>query len=304
MPDLGVAGLVGLNACQRLFEQMGVGAIGQGRHGHELQVGEARFEDEVELDGEVQRVSREEHVVEKVARGKDDPLVGVVRLVRPVEVPVMREQVAADQQRNLGMADLVESAEGRHHPPGAVTAEPSHAQLGDRTGIFGQRDRAVVKFDQLQPTGVEFVDQPWLRQCCTYPADGGVFFPLIRHILPVGGAVGLAPVLPGLTGQPGAAADLFRKEAAFIDVARGPVDLARYVEPVVSSKYHLAASAISVLESYPAAGLSGARSRAAPARSSSGVVKYGFSISIPPTSMRGCVLSRLTMIPAPKRSMS
>src|SRR6202012_188013 len=117
-------------------------------------------------------------------------------------------------------------------------------------------------------------------------------------------AVGLVPALPGLMGQPRAAADLFRKQAAFIDVAGGPVDLARYVEPVVSSKYHFAASAISVLESYPAAGLSGTRSLAAPARSSSGVVKYGFSISIPPTSMRGCVLSRLTMIPAPKRSMS
>src|ERR1700742_1837040 len=252
---------------------MVVGAIGQGRHGNELQVGEARLEDEIELDSELERVGGEEHVVEQVACGKDDPLVGVVRLVRPVEIAVVREQVAADQQRNLGMADLVESAEGRHHPPGAVTAEPSHAQLGDRTGIFGQRDRAVVKFHQLQPTRVEFADQPRLRQCRTYSEDGRVFFALIRHILPVGGAVGLAPVLPGLMSQPGAAADLFRKEAALIDVARGPVDLARYIEPVVSSKYHFAASAISVLESYaaPAAGSSGASSRAAPARSSSGV---------------------------------
>src|SRR6201996_16583 len=283
---------------------MVMGPIGQGRHGHELQVCEARLEDEVELDGGVERVSREEHVVEKVARGKNDPLVGVVGLMRPVEVPVVREQVAADQQRNLGMADLVESAEGRHHPPGAVTAEPSHAQLGDRAGIFSQSDRTIVKFDQLQPTRVEFVDQPRLRQCRTYSEDGRVFFPLISHILSVGGAVGLAPALPGLMGQPGAAADLFRKQAAFIDVAGGPVDLARYVEPVVSSKYHFAASAISALESYPAAVLSGTRSRAAPARSSSGVRKYGFSIRTPPTSMRGCVLSRSTMIPAPKRSMS
>src|ERR1700742_834149 len=252
---------------------MVVGAIGQGRYCHELQVGEARLEDEVELDGEVERVGREEHVVEKVACGENDPLVGVVGLVRPVEIAVVREQVAADQQRNLGMADLVERAEGCHHPPGAITAEPSHAQLGDRAGILSPSDRTVVKFDQLQPTRVEFVDQPWLRQCRTYSEDGRVFFPLISHILPVGGAVGLAPALPGLMGQPGAAADLFRKEAALIDVARGPVDLARYIEPVVSSKYHFAASAISVLESYaaPAAGSSGASSRAAPARSSSGV---------------------------------
>src|ERR1700722_3631816 len=283
---------------------MVVGAIGKGRHGHELQVGEARLEDEVELDGEVERVGREEHVVEKVACGENDPLVGVVGLVRPVEIAVVREQVAADQQRNLGMADLVERAEGRHHPPGAITAEPSHAQLGDRAGILRQSDRTVVKFDQLQPTRVEFVDQPWLRQCRTYSEDRRVFFPLISHIFPVGGAVGLAPALPGLMGQPWAAADLFRKEAVFIDVAGRPVDLARYVEPVVSSKYHFAASAISVSESDPAAGSSGTRSLAATARSSSGVRKYGFSISMPPTSMRGCVLSRLTMRPAPKRSIS
>src|ERR1700753_1599637 len=147
------------------------------------------------------------------------------------------------------MADLVERAEGPHHPPGAITAEPSHAQLGDRAGVFSQSDRTVVEFDQFQPTRVEFVDQPWFRQCRPYSENGRVFFPLIRHILPVGGPVGLVPTPPGFMGQPGATADLFRKEAAFIDVAGGPVDLARYVQPVVSSKYHLAASAISVLES-------------------------------------------------------
>src|ERR1700730_9874988 len=171
------------------------------------------------------------------------------------------------------VADLVERAEGRHHPPGAVTAEPSHAQLGHRAGVFGQSDRACVKFDHLQPTRVEFVDQAWFRQCCPYSENGRVFFALIRHILPVGGPVGLVPAAPGLMSQPGAAADLFRKEAAFIDVARGPVDLARYVEPIVSLKYHFAASAIASSESCaaPATGPSGTTSRAAPTRSSSGV---------------------------------
>src|ERR1700760_1912182 len=48
------------------------------------------------------------------------------------------------------------------------------AQLGDRAGIFGQRDRAVVEFDQFQPTRVEFVHQPRLRQCCTDSEDGRV----------------------------------------------------------------------------------------------------------------------------------
>jgi hypothetical protein len=48
--DLGVACLIGLDARHRLLEQVMVGAVGHGRHGHELQVGEARLEHEVELD--------------------------------------------------------------------------------------------------------------------------------------------------------------------------------------------------------------------------------------------------------------
>ena len=109
--DLGVAGLVGLNARQRLLEQVVVGAVGHRRHRHELEVGEAGLEHEVELDRAVDCVGGKEHVVEQVPGGENHPLVGVERLVRPVEVAVVGQHVVADQQRDLGVPDLVERAQ-------------------------------------------------------------------------------------------------------------------------------------------------------------------------------------------------
>src|ERR1700754_1460964 len=73
----------------------------------------------------------------------------------------------------------------------------------------------------------------------------GVFLALVCDVFAVGGAVSLVPVSPSIMCQPGVAAEFFRKHLPLIDIAGCPVDLAGYVEPVVSSKYHLAASLIS-----------------------------------------------------------
>ena len=184
------------------------------------------LEHEVELDREVDGVGGEEHVVEQVACGENHPLVGVERLVGPVEVAVVGQQVVADQQRDLGVADLVQRAQGRHRPPGAVAPEAGHPQLGDRARVLRQGDRAVVELDQLNPAGVEVVEQAGLAERRAHTEHGGVLIPLIRDVLTVGRAVGLVPVAPRVVRQPGAAADLLGEELSLVDVARGPVDLA------------------------------------------------------------------------------
>lgn len=70
--------------------------------------GEPGLEHEVELDREVDGIGGEEHVIEQVAGGENHPLAGVERLVGPVEVAVVGQQVVADQQRDLGVADLIQ----------------------------------------------------------------------------------------------------------------------------------------------------------------------------------------------------
>src|SRR6201992_4109995 len=101
-------------------------------------------------------------VIEQVAGGENYPLVGVERLVGPVEVTVVGQQVVADQQRDLSVADLIQRPQGAHRPPGAVASEAGHAQLGDRSRVLRQGHRAVVELDQLNPSGVELVEQAGL----------------------------------------------------------------------------------------------------------------------------------------------
>ena len=224
--DLGVAGLIGLDARQRLLEQVVVGAVGHRRHRHELQVGEAGLEHEVELDRAVDCVGGEEHVVEQVTGGENHPLVGMEGLVCPVEVAVVGQHVVADQQRDLGVPDLVERAQARHHPPGAVAAEPRHPQFCDRAGVLHESNRAVVELDQLHPTGIEAVEQVWLVQRRPHAEHCGVLLALVCDVFAVGGAVSLVPVAPRIMCQPGVAAEFFRKHLPLIDIAGCPVDLA------------------------------------------------------------------------------
>ena len=161
------------------------------------------LEHEVELDRQVDGIGGEEHVIEQVPGGENHPLVGVERLVGPVEVAVVGQQVVADQQRDLGMADLIERPQHRHRPPGAVAPEPGHPQLSDRARVLRQGDRTVVELDQLNPPRVQVVDQAGLAQRRPHPEHGGVLVPLGRDVLAVGRPVGLVPVAPRLCGSQG-----------------------------------------------------------------------------------------------------
>src|SRR5580704_19674411 len=124
------------------------------------------------------------------------------------------------------MADLVERAQARHRPPGAVAPEASHPQLGHRARILRQGYRAVVELDQLNPSGVEVIEQAGLAQGRAHTEHSGVLLPLVRDVLAVGRAVDLVPVAPRVVREPGAAADLLREEFPLLDVAGSPVDLA------------------------------------------------------------------------------
>ncbi len=126
MPDLSVASLVCLDARQRLLKEVVVCPVGNRGHRHELEVRKAGLEHEVELQGHVYGVGRQEHVVEQVPRGDDQPLVGVIGPVCPVEVAVETQQVVAEEQGDLRMADFVESSQRGHGAPCAVAPEARH----------------------------------------------------------------------------------------------------------------------------------------------------------------------------------
>src|SRR3977135_4088186 len=73
-----------------------------------------------------------------------------------------------------GGGDLVERTQGRHRPPGAVAPEAGHPQLGDRARVLRQGDRAVVELDQLNPSGVQVIEQAGLAERGAHPEHGGV----------------------------------------------------------------------------------------------------------------------------------
>src|SRR6266852_4902898 len=109
----------------------------QRRQAHKLKVGEAGFENHVGGDVEFNRVLPEREFVEEVPRRDGEPVVGVVELVRPIKLRVPTDQLVHQEQRNLGMAKLVQSAEAGHRSPGAVAAEASTAEIANGTGEFG-----------------------------------------------------------------------------------------------------------------------------------------------------------------------
>jgi hypothetical protein len=139
------------------------------------------------------------------------------------------QQVVADQQRDLGVADLIQRPQAGHRPPGAVAPEARHPQLGDCPRILDQGHRAVVELDQLNPSGIEVVEQAGLAERRAHTEHGGILVPLIRDVLTVGRAVHLVPVTPRVVRQPGTPADLLREQLPLLDIAGSPVDLAGQV---------------------------------------------------------------------------
>src|SRR6266849_9886692 len=108
----------------------------QRRETHKLKVGEAGFENHVGGDVEFNRVLPKREFVEEVPCRDSEPVVGVVELVRPIKLWVPADQLMHQEQRNLGMAKLVQRAEAGHRSPGAVAAEASAAEIADSAREF------------------------------------------------------------------------------------------------------------------------------------------------------------------------
>src|ERR1700732_2527545 len=108
----------------------------QRRETNKLKVGEAGFENHVGGDVEFNRVLPEREFVEEVPCRDGEPVIGVIKLVRPIKLCVPADQLMHQEQRNLGMAKLVQGSKACHCSPGAVPAEPSTPEIADGPGEF------------------------------------------------------------------------------------------------------------------------------------------------------------------------
>jgi hypothetical protein len=227
-----VPGLVGLDRRDQRAEVEVAGLHRVCGHAEELQVGEAGLEGERELDRHRYGVVRQEHVVEEVASGDDAPLVGVVGLVRPVELRLLGQGLVRDVRLQLTMTGLIESAEGRHVAPGRGAAEAGHAGLADAGLVLRDRDGAVVRDDGRTPAGLELVPDVGAVEDVVDGVHAGVLAGLVVHVLRVGDFVRLVPC-PPVVGRHTEAVRQFRRESLVLrDVGQVPVHVTREVVPL------------------------------------------------------------------------
>jgi len=84
--DLSVAGFIGLDAGDHFFEVIIASLMRQRSQTHKLEVGEAGFENHVGGDVKFDRILSEREFVEKMPCCDCEPVVGVVRLMRSIEL--------------------------------------------------------------------------------------------------------------------------------------------------------------------------------------------------------------------------
>src|SRR5271168_1281252 len=100
---------------------------------------------------EFNRVLAEDDFIDEVPRGNCEPIVGVVKLVRPIELGVQAQQWVKQEQWNLSMAIFVEGSKSGHRSPGAVPAKPRTPQVAHDSGELGQRQCCRVYLQTVQP---------------------------------------------------------------------------------------------------------------------------------------------------------
>ncbi len=86
--NLRMPGLIGLNASDHPLKHVVAGFAGQRRQPDKLQIGEPGFQDEIRADGELNRVLSQRQFIKEVAGSDREPIIGVVELVRPIELGV------------------------------------------------------------------------------------------------------------------------------------------------------------------------------------------------------------------------
>src|SRR5882762_9122258 len=179
----------------------------QRRQTHKLKVGEAGFENHVGGDVEFNRILPEREFVEEVPRRNGEPVVGVVKLMRPIKLWVPADQLMHQEQRNLGMAKLVQGAEAGHGPPGAVAAETSAAEIADGSGEFRKGQSGGVYLQAINPGRRQalYVFQP--ADGVAHRIDRHVLFMLVLDVFTVGCLEGFFPMLPTGVRKPGMSTD-------------------------------------------------------------------------------------------------
>jgi hypothetical protein len=194
--DLRVPRLVALDARDHFLEHAVADVVGERRETEELEIGEAGLEDEMRGDRELDRVRAEEKLVDEMACRDRDPVVRMVEAVRPVELGIVTQQIVQDEERDLGVPELVESAHGGGRAPRARSPEPRAPEIADDRRELGERERRSVELQRVEPHRIDSL--PVLRSADGFAdrVDRGVLPRLSLDILSVRRPVRLVPGPP------------------------------------------------------------------------------------------------------------
>ncbi len=239
----------------------------------ELHVGEAGLEGEGQHHRDLGRASRHEEIVKGVARRDRRPFVGVIGLVRPVELAVLGRVFVREVELDLGVAVLVHHAEGGHVAHAGRPAEATHARLRAHRGVFAERDRAVMGFQDRAPAGIGVLVDARALERGLHRIGARVLLALDAHVFRIGRLVRLVVDVPLGHRHAHRAGHDVRKEVGLGDVFRRPVGGARDVVPFMAFEQgHGAVSSVGFSQRLRGRHVrgerkSGARGRAFPRRS-------------------------------------
>ena len=231
---LGVPRLVGLDRRDHVGEVDVAGFQRVRGQRDELDVGEPGLEGERQLDRDVDHVRVHHHAVEGGPGGDDAPLVGLVRLVRPVVLRILADQRMREVQADLGVPGLVQRAEGRHVAPGRRQAEPGHAELRVGGEILDEGNRAEMLLGHRLPALVQLVEDPGFLQHRLDRVRPGLLLSLCRHVLRIRDLVRLIPPSPGLAGNLALPGQPLREHLLVVDVGQFPVQVPCDVVPLLA----------------------------------------------------------------------
>jgi len=235
--DLRMARLVGLDALHHRLEHRIAGVARERRKRDELQVGEARLEHQVRPDRELDRIGRQQQLVHQVPGRDRHPVVGVVEAVHPVELRVPLHEIVEEEQRDLGVPELVQRPEQRHRAPGAVAREAARAQVSDRRRELRERQRRAVELVDTEPRRRHAPQLLGPADGVAHRAHRALLLTLGRDVLAIARPIGLVPLGPGRRRHTSVAARLGREELRILHVPDGPVELARQIEPRLAREH-------------------------------------------------------------------
>ena len=230
--ELGVAGLVRLDARDQVREGVVAHVRGVGREPDHLEVGERGLEREGDHDRGGHGVAGHHDVVHRVAAAEHRPVPRVLRPVGPVILAVAAHQLVREVELELGVTQLVQHPVDGHVAHGRRRTEAGHPGLELAGLVFRQRHRAVVELQHARPALVGLIVELRPRQRRLHRIGGGILLALDVHVFPVGDLVGFVEGFPLGERNAVGIAHGGRKKRLPRDVGRGPVGVPRDVVPV------------------------------------------------------------------------